>query len=82
MHGAGAAVVRGVAGGGLVQERGLDGLSWQGGYGGFTGSASDLEQVRADVLGQEEHHRGVTFQEEYVAMLQRGLVEYEEGYLW
>ena len=66
----------------IHQELGLHGFAWQEGYGGFTVSALHLEQVRAYVLGQEEHHRGVTFQDEYVAMLQRGLVEYEEGYLW
>jgi hypothetical protein len=31
---------------------------------------------------QEEHHHETTFQEEYVAILQRGLVEYDERYLW
>lgn len=66
----------------IHQELGLAGFAWQEGYAGFTVSASHLEQVRAYVLGQEEHHRSATFQEEYVAMLQRGLVEYEEGYLW
>jgi hypothetical protein len=30
----------------------------------------------------KEHHRITTFQEEYVAMLKRGLVEYDEKYLW
>ena len=39
-------------------------------------------QVRAYVLRQEEQHRGTTFQEEYIAMLERGLVEYDERYLW
>jgi putative transposase len=63
-------------------ELGLPGFAWQEGYGAFTVSASHLEQVRAYVLGQEEHHRGKTFQDEYVAMLQRGLVEYDERYLW
>ena len=66
----------------IHQELGLRGFAWQEGYGGFTVSASYLEQVRAYVLKQEEHHRGATFQEEYVAMRQRGLVEYEEQYLW
>lgn len=66
-----------------IHERlGLGGFAWQEGYGGFTVSASHLEQVRAYVPGQEEHHRKVSFQEEYVAMLRRGLVEYEEQYLW
>ena len=66
----------------IHQELGLNGFAWQEGYGGFTMSASHLEQVRAYVLGQDEHHRRATFQEEYVAMLQRGLVEYDERYLW
>ena len=34
------------------------------------------------VLHQEEHHRVKTYQEEYVEMLTRGLVEYDEKYLW
>ncbi len=66
----------------IHQELGLHGFAWQEGYGAFTVSAAHLEQVRAYVLGQEEHHRGATFQDEYVAMLQRGLVEYDERYLW
>ena len=66
----------------IHKEMGLAGFAWQEGYGGFTVSASSLEQVRAYVLHQEVHHRVTTFQEEYVAMLQRGLVEYDEHYLW
>ena len=57
-------------------------FAWQEGYGGFTVSASHVETVRRYIMRQEEHHRVRTFQEEYVAMLQRGLVEYDERYLW
>lgn len=60
----------------------LPGFAWQEGYGAFTVSAPDLEMVRAYVNNQEEHHRVKTFQEEYVAMLKHGLVEYDERYLW
>jgi REP element-mobilizing transposase RayT len=66
----------------IHKEIGLAGFAWQEGYGGFTVSASSLEKVRSYVLRQEEHHRVIGFQEEYVAMLQRGLVEYDERYLW
>jgi hypothetical protein len=38
--------------------------------------------VRAYVLNQEEHHRVKTFQDEYVAMLKRSMVVYEERFLW
>lgn len=57
-------------------------FSWQEGYGAFTVGAGDLERVRAYVLGQEDHHRVRTFQEEYVAMLQRGLVIFDDAHLW
>jgi REP element-mobilizing transposase RayT len=57
-------------------------FTWQEGYGAFTVSASHIEKAKKYVLGQEEHHRIKTFQEEYVAMLRRGLVEYDERYLW
>ena len=66
----------------IHKELGLAGFFWQEGYGGFTVSASSLEKVRAYVLNQEAHHRITTYQEEYVAMLRRGLVEYDERYLW
>jgi putative transposase len=57
-------------------------FAWQEGCGGFTVSASHIEAVRKYVLRQEEHHKTKTFQTEYVEMLKRGMVEYEEEYLW
>lgn len=57
-------------------------FAWQEGYGGFTVSASSIEPVKAYVLNQSEHHRTKSFQDEYLGMLQRGLVEYDERYLW
>ncbi|TDU64231.1 REP element-mobilizing transposase RayT [Prosthecobacter fusiformis] len=66
----------------IHEELRLAGFAWQEGYGAFTVSVSSLEKVRAYVLNQEAHHRVKTFQEEYVEMLQRGLVEYNEAHLW
>lgn len=60
----------------------LAGFAWQEGYAAFTYAAPDLEAVRAYVLNQEEHHRVKMFQEEYVAMLKRGMAEYDERFLW
>jgi putative transposase len=57
-------------------------FEWQEGYGAFTVSASHIDAVRSYVLNQPEHHRLKTFQEEYLAMLQRGMVEHDERYLW
>ena len=74
--------VKGVSSKWVHDELRLAGFAWQEGYGGFTVSASSLERVRSYVLHQEEHHRVKTYQEEYVEMLKRGLVEYDEKYLW
>ena len=60
----------------------LKGFAWQDGYGAFTVSKSSLPDVRAYVLGQREHHRTRTFQEEYLAFLKRHEIEYDERYLW
>ena len=57
-------------------------FAWQAGYGGFSVSESNVPKVANYIRNQEEHHRVKTFQEEYVAMLKRGMVAYEERFLW
>jgi putative transposase len=64
----------------IHEELRLAGFAWQEGYGAFTFAALGLEAVRSYVLNQEEHHRVKTFQEEYVTMLKRGMVAYEERF--
>ena len=34
------------------------------------------------IQGQEQHHRGGTFQEEFPALLKKHRIEYDERYLW
>jgi putative transposase len=57
-------------------------FSWQEGYGAFTVSASNREQVSQYIKRQEEHHRHRTFQEEYRELLKRSGVEFDDRYLW
>jgi len=45
-------------------------------------SASQRDTVRDYIARQEEHHRTRTFQEEYLALLRRSGVAYDERYLW
>lgn len=40
-------------------------FAWQTGYGTFSVSESHIPRVRAYILNQEEHHRTVTFMDEY-----------------
>ena len=45
-------------------------------------SVSQLEKIVQYIKGQEEHHRKQTFQEEFLALLKRHRIEYDERYLW
>jgi len=55
---------------------------WQSGYGAFSVSQSHLDQVTRYIERQQEHHRRVTFQDEYRAFLKKYNVEYDERYVW
>jgi putative transposase len=55
---------------------------WQGGYAAFSVSQSNLEEVIRYIENQEEHHKRVTFQDEYRAFLKAYGVEYDERYVW
>jgi putative transposase len=55
---------------------------WQGGYGAFSVSQSNVEQVRAYVATQEEHHHKVSFQDEFRALCRKHGVEIDERYVW
>ena len=66
-----------------VQEKTPRGekFTWQGGYAAFTVSATSLEAVREYIAKQEEHHRVKSFQEEFVAMLEKAGISYDPMYL-
>ncbi len=57
-------------------------FAWQGGYGGFSVSRPSLEGAKKYLSLQKEHHKTVTFKEEFVAMLQRAKIPYDDKYLW
>jgi len=61
---------------------GLRGFSWQDGYGAFTVSKSNIPTVIAYIKNQRAHHRGKTFQEEYLEFLHANGIDYDERYLW
>jgi putative transposase len=57
-------------------------FAWQEGYGAFTLGRADLSSLIAYVMKQEEHHRTMTYQEEYVAFLRNEGIEHDPKYLW
>ncbi|MCD6174828.1 MAG: IS200/IS605 family transposase [Planctomycetes bacterium] len=63
--------------GGMYQK-----FAWQNGYGAFSVSSSRMDSVKRYIAGQKEHHRMVTFQDEFLEFLQKYNVNYDERYLW
>ena len=57
-------------------------FAWQGGYGGFSVSRPSLEGAKKYLSSQKEHHKTVTFKEEFLIMLQRAQIPYDEKFLW
>ena len=55
---------------------------WQGGYGIFSVSQSNVEEVRQYIRNQREHHQHVSFQDEFRMFLKRYEVEFDEQYVW
>ena len=60
----------------------LSEFAWQGGYGCFSVSVSNLDAVTAYIDHQVEHHRKMTFQDELRAMLKKHGETWDEKYLW
>jgi REP element-mobilizing transposase RayT len=57
-------------------------FSWQNGYAAFSVSKSMQSSVRAYIEGQEEHHKRVDFESEYVSLLKKNEIEFENERLW
>lgn len=55
---------------------------WQNGYGAFSVSPSNTPTVIRYIERQEEHHRKLSFQDEFRQFLRRHQVEFDEQYVW
>jgi putative transposase len=64
------------------QNAELRDFAWQNGYGMFSIGFSQLEEVRRYIAHQEEHHRKVSFQDEFRRLLQRYETPYDDQYAW
>jgi len=57
-------------------------FSWQKGFGGFSYSRSQLDKVVKYIENQEEHHKKRTFREEYIEMLKKFKVKFDDKYIF
>lgn len=55
---------------------------WQEGYGAFSYSKSQINNVVNYILNQPLHHKTKTFREEYVGFLERFEIDYKGEYLF
>lgn len=63
-------------------EEGSSNFTWQKGYAAFSVSHSNIDTVENYIRNQMEHHKRMTFQEEYRLMCQRHNIEIDERYAW
>jgi putative transposase len=57
-------------------------FSWQEGFGGFTYSRSQIADVYYYIENQESHHRKRTFREEYIDILIKNEIEFDQQFLF
>jgi REP-associated tyrosine transposase len=73
--------LKSVSSGWVHDEIGMRGFAWQEGYGAFPVSPSQRDALRHYIERQDEHHRTRTFREEYLELLRRNGVEFDESYV-
>ena len=64
------------------RNKGSRTFSWQRGYGAFSVSQSHVDAVISYIEQQEDHHRTITFEEEFRLILKRYRVAFDERYVW
>jgi putative transposase len=57
-------------------------FSWQKGYAGFSVSASNIPAVIRYIQNQESHHKKMTFDEEFIALLKKHGAEFDPKYVF
>jgi REP element-mobilizing transposase RayT len=56
-------------------------FAWQEGYGAFSVSASQVPKTISYINNQKEHHRKKTFQEEFLELLEKHGIEYDQRFV-
>jgi REP element-mobilizing transposase RayT len=64
-----------------INETATERFSWQEGYGAFSVSASQTEDVAAYIRNQRAHHEKKSFEEEFMEFLKKYGVDYDPAYV-
>ncbi|HYG77715.1 MAG TPA: IS200/IS605 family transposase [Planctomycetota bacterium] len=65
-----------------VNENQAETFAWQTGYAAFSVSQSNMEAVEKYIAKQEEHHRKLSFKEEFLALLERHGLDHKSPYVF
>ena len=57
-------------------------FDWQNGFGAFSYSQSQIDKVVKYILNQKEHHNKKSFKSEYLDLLKKFEIKYDEKYLF
>jgi REP element-mobilizing transposase RayT len=60
----------------------ISNFAWQQGYGGFGVSKSNIAAGVRYIQNQEKHHKKMTFEEEFIALLKKHGIEYDPRYVF
>ena len=59
----------------------LKNFSWQRGYGAFTVSQASVADVCQYIARQKEHHRNISFRDEFIQFLKENNIQYDERFI-
>ena len=65
-----------------TKDESLVNFYWQRGYGAFSVTPSEVDNLIYYIENQKHHHQTETFQTEYLSLLKKYQVEYDERYVW
>jgi putative transposase len=57
-------------------------FNWQEGYGAFSYSHSQIDSLIKYIMKQKEHHKNISFREEYLDFLKKFEIEFKDEYLF
>ncbi len=65
-----------------IKAQGIHGFYWQKGFGIFSVSSSHLPVLLEYIDNQKEHHKNISFKDEFRKLLKKYNIEYDEKYIW
>ncbi|ABG58711.1 transposase [Cytophaga hutchinsonii] len=66
-----------------MKSKGVDGFTWQIGYGAFSVSSSKIEVVSTYIIHQKQHHKITSFKDEVENFMKKyHISEYDAEYFW